>query len=124
MAAFRKPDPALVEAFEAALPLTQGIERRKMFGCPCAFVHGNMFAGVHETRLILRIPEEAARRPFAPMGRAMREYAAIEDALDCEPREIRELVARALAYTRALPPKQAKQPKAKAARAPARGKKA
>jgi TfoX/Sxy family transcriptional regulator of competence genes len=105
MATWRKPDPALVEAFLAALPLTAGVERRQMFGCPCAFVHGNMFAGVHETRLIVRIPSEAAARPFAPMGRAMKDYAAIEDALDCEPRELRDWVTRAFEYTRALPPK-------------------
>jgi TfoX/Sxy family transcriptional regulator of competence genes len=105
MATWRKPDPALVEAFLAALPLTAGVERRQMFGCPCAFVHGNMFAGVHETRLIVRIPSEAAARPFAPMGRPMKDYAAIEEALDCEPRELREWVLRAFDYTRVLPPK-------------------
>jgi TfoX/Sxy family transcriptional regulator of competence genes len=105
MAKWQKSDPELVAAFDAALPLTAGVERRQMFGCPCAFIHGNLFAGVHEQRLFLRLPSEAALRPFSPMGAASKSYAAIEDALDCEPREFREWIARAFAYTQALPPK-------------------
>lgn len=123
MASWHKPDPALVDAFAAALPRA-GVERRQMFGCPCAFVNGNMFAGVHEHRLIVRVPSEAALRPFAPMGRPMREYAAIEDALDSDPHAVREWVARALAYTRTLPPKASKAAAKKAVAGKAVAKKA
>ena len=76
-----------------------------MFGCPCAFIHGHMFTGVHEDRLIVRVPEAAAAQPFAPMGRAMKEYAALEGALDLPPQELREWVRRAFDYASALPPK-------------------
>ena len=31
-----------------------------MFGYPAAFVHGNMFAGLHENRLVLCLEEAAA----------------------------------------------------------------
>jgi TfoX/Sxy family transcriptional regulator of competence genes len=112
MASWQKPDPSLVAMFDAALPLTQGVERRQMFGCPCAFLHGNMFAGLHEQRLIVRVPAEAALRPFQPMGRPMREYAAIEDALDLEPAQFRGWVQRALDHARTLPAK-VKKPAAK-----------
>jgi TfoX/Sxy family transcriptional regulator of competence genes len=108
MAKWQKPDPGLIAAFDAALPLTAGVERRQMFGCPCAFIHGNMFAGVHESRLIVRVPSEAAVRPFAPMGRAMKEYAAIEGALDLPPRELRDWVRQAFDYASALPAKVAR----------------
>jgi len=108
MATWQKSDPALVERFVASLPLTQGVERRQMFGYPCAFINGNMFAGLHEQRLIVRVPQEAASHPFEVMGKVMKDYAAIEDALDCPPALFRDWIARALAYTGALPPKKAK----------------
>ena len=117
MAKWQKPDPALVDAFDAALAVGRGVERRQMFGCPCAFVDGKLFAGIHEHRLFLRLPSEAATRPFTPMGRASKSYAAIDDALDLEPREFREWIARAFDYTRSLPAKPVPRPrKTKAAR--------
>jgi len=111
MATWKKSDPALVERFVASLPLTQGVERRQMFGYPCAFINGNMFAGLHEQRLIVRVPEQASSHPFEVMGKVMKDYAAIEDALDCPPAQFRDWIARALAYTSSLPPK---KPKVKA----------
>ena len=111
MATWQKSDPALVERFIASLPLTQGVERRQMFGYPCAFINGNMFAGLHEQRLIVRVPQEASTRPFEVMGKVMKEYAAIEDALDCNPAQFRDWIARALAYASSSPPK---KPKVKA----------
>jgi TfoX/Sxy family transcriptional regulator of competence genes len=87
LATWQKSDPEVVQRFLASLPLTQGVERRQMFGYPCAFVNGNMFAGLHEQRLIVRVPSEAASRPFEVMGKVMREYVAVEDALECPPAE-------------------------------------
>ena len=109
MGAWKKVPAKLAERFQACLPESPSVERRKMFGCPCAFVNGNMFAGVHETRLIVRLPGEAASKPFVVMGRTMREYAAIEDALDCRAAELRKWIARAFRYASALPPKQKKR---------------
>ena len=54
VSAWKKVPAELARRFEAALPEAEGVERRQMFGCPCAFVNGNMFAGLHEDRLILR----------------------------------------------------------------------
>jgi TfoX/Sxy family transcriptional regulator of competence genes len=117
MATWQKSDPALVERFLASLPLTAGVDRRQMFGYPCAFINGNMFAGLHEQRLIVRLPAEAAARPFRVMGKVMKEYAAIDDALDCPPKQFNDWIAAALAYTKSLPPRKPKgkaKPKAKA----------
>jgi TfoX/Sxy family transcriptional regulator of competence genes len=107
LATWQKSDPEVVQRFLASLPLTQGVERRQMFGYPCAFINGNMFAGLHEQRLIVRVPSEAASRPFEVMGTVMREYVAVENALECPPAEFSEWIARGLAYTRTLPPKKA-----------------
>jgi len=122
MATWKKSDPALVERFLASLPVTQGVQRKQMFGYPCAFINGNMFAGLHEQRLIVRLPAQAASRPFEVMGKVMKEYAAIEDALDCPPAQFREWIAAALAHTMTLPPKKPKvkaKPKEKAKAGPA-----
>jgi len=124
MATWQKSDPALVERFLASLPVTQSVQRRQMFGYPCAFVNGNMFAGLHEQRLIVRLPAQASARPFEVMGKVMKDYAAIEDALDCPPAQFRDWIASALAYTSALPPKKPKakaSAKAKPRRKPATG---
>jgi hypothetical protein len=43
----------VVEAFGAALPDHPAVQRRKMFGYPCAFVNGNMFTGVFQTDVFL-----------------------------------------------------------------------
>ncbi len=106
---WKKVSEALAARFEECLPASPAVERRKMFGCPCAFVNGNMFAGLHEARLIVRVPEEAAARPFVVMGRTMREYAAIEDALERKPAELQKWIERAFAHARALPPKKPKK---------------
>jgi TfoX/Sxy family transcriptional regulator of competence genes len=111
MSTWQKVDPQLAARFDAALP--RGVERRSMFGCPCAFVHGNMFAGLHENRLIVRVPEEAASRPCVIMGRTMKQYALIPDALALAPEAMRDWIARGHAFTRALPPKAPKKAKKK-----------
>lgn len=99
--------------FDACLPREAGVERRQMFGCPCAFVNGNMFCGLHEQRVVLRLPEaeraallaQPNAGPFTVMGRTMREYVVIEDALERGPSEVVVWMLKALNYARSLPAK-------------------
>jgi len=112
MSAWKKVPAELARRFDEALPAADGVERRQMFGCPCAFVNGNMFAGLHEDRLILRIPDEAASRPCVMMGRTMKQYAAIDHALKLDAHALRQWIERAWAHTRELPPK-VKRPRKK-----------
>lgn len=115
--AWEKPAAELVARFDACLPPAPGVDRRRMFGCPCAFVNGNMFAGVHEQRIILRLPEAQRAQlvargeagPFTVRGRTMREYVALGDALARPAEAVAELVGRAYDYARALPPKLARR---------------
>jgi TfoX N-terminal domain len=111
MATWKKVPADLAARFDAALPAMADVERRKMFGCPAAFVNGNLFAGLHEDRLMIRLPPEAARRPCVIMGRTMREYALFADASEMADRDIAGWVSQAYAFTRALP---AKAPRAAA----------
>ena len=120
--AWEKAPAGLAEAFDRALPDDPRIERRKMFGCPCAFVGGNMFAGVHQSDLMVRLPEAGRQemvdrhgaRIFEPMpGRPMREYVVVPDRLRDDEPALRGWVGRAFEHAAALPPKEKKPPKAR-----------
>jgi len=120
MGNWRKSPPSLIALFDAVLPEDPRIERRKMFGYPCAFVNGNMFTGLHQEDFIVRLSEDDRTRirddlgaqTFEPMaGRPMREYVALpEDVLEDE-ETVRGWVGRALDFAGALPPKEKKSPK-------------
>lgn len=116
--AWRKSPETLVAAFDAAFPPDPRAERRKMFGYPCGFVGGNMFTGLHQESLIVRLAEKDRREligkggaVFEPMaGRPMKEYVAVPAAVVADEKALRRWMARAFEYAASLP---AKAPKAK-----------
>ncbi len=118
MATWQKTPPELRARFDAALPAAPDVQRREMFGCPCAFVNGQMFAGMPEDRLIVRVPEEASKHPCVLKGRTMKEYAMIADADGLAPDAMVRWLARGYAFALTLPPKPAKATAGKANRAP------
>lgn len=86
-------------------------EPRKMFGYSAAFVNGNMFAGLHEVGMVMRLPEKDREkfleldgsRLFEPMpGRVMREYVVAPEALADEPRAVRSWLTKAFRYASSL----------------------
>lgn len=117
---WRKAPEALTAAFaEAARPLP-GVQTRKMFGYPCAFFNGHLFAGVHADTLIFRLgPQDRdaflalpGASLFEPMaGRPMREYVQAPEAMVGSPAEWTPWLDKALAYAALLPPKAAKAAK-------------
>lgn len=111
---FTPSPPALVAAFDAALPLEPDVVRRKMFGWPAAFVGGWMFASLHRDSIVVRLSEAdlgellalpgAAR--FEPMpGRAMKGYGTLPQMLHEDGDAIRSWIERAYRAAAALPPK-------------------
>ena len=124
---WRKSPQELIDLFERVLPGPPA-ETRKMFGYPAAFVNGNLFMGLHQEDLLLRLPEGAREkllgmdgaRVFEPMpGRPMREYVVVPPALLSSPAKLEGWVAKALAYGASLPPKsmRAARPASRPARA-------
>jgi TfoX/Sxy family transcriptional regulator of competence genes len=122
MGAWPKPPQILVVAFGDAVRSLPGVEAKKMFGCPCAFFSGNMFAGVFGDRVFFRLAvsdrEEFLALPgahvFAPMGgRPMREYVESSEAMASAPAEWTVWLDKALAFAATLPPKAEKSPKRK-----------
>jgi len=111
---WKKTPTALVMAFDTSLPKDPRVERRQMFGYPCAFTGGNMFTGLFQDRWFVRLSDrdrdELLRLdgagPFEPMaGRAMKGYFVVPSALQEDSAAMRSWVGRALEYTASLPAK-------------------
>lgn len=114
---WRKSPPELVALFDAVLPEGAGIERRQMFGYPCAFVNGNMFTGLHQENMIVRLSEadreaflqQPGASLFKPFGASskmvMREYVSVPADMLADREAVAAWVMRAVDYTSSLPPK-------------------
>lgn len=117
---WKKSSPQLVETFQTAVPDGPGVERRQMFGYPCAFVNGNKFPGLHEERLIVRLPEGQRAELLAAdgaavfeptKGRPMREYVVVPPAMLDDEKALRTWMRRARDYAASLPAKVKKSAK-------------
>jgi TfoX/Sxy family transcriptional regulator of competence genes len=83
---WEKANKELIDILERHISDYQ-CDRRLMFGAPTYFVNENMFAGVHEDSIILRLAEADLRsiffqfedaKPFTPMEtHVMKEYATL-----------------------------------------------
>lgn len=95
-----------------------------MFGYPCAFVRGQLFCGLFQDRVLVRLGiDEAAALVaggetewFSPMaGRPMREYVLVPDAEAEHGMQLARWLERGLRYGLTLPPKAARKVPGKAA---------
>jgi TfoX/Sxy family transcriptional regulator of competence genes len=115
----QKSPPELEKTFDEAFPDDPRAERRKMFGFPAGFVNGNMFGGLFENDVVLRLGEsdrqtitaQHGAEAFQPMGRPMTGYVTVPASIRGEPARLREWVKRAFDYGASLPPKEKKGPK-------------
>jgi TfoX/Sxy family transcriptional regulator of competence genes len=123
MPKFTPAPEAVVNLFHSAIEGLPEVELRKMFGYPCAFVHGQMLSGVFQDHIMLRLSETdrakflklPGAKPFAPMpGRVMREYVEFPTDIMNSPTTLKRWIKCGLAYVVTLPPKikPAKSPKA------------
>jgi len=113
--AWSKPPQSLADLFGACVPDAPGVSQRKMFGFPAAFVNGNMFAGLFEDQMFVRLSTEQAARltqehgatVFEPMpGRPMKAYTLVPDAVMDDETAVAELVAAACRFVGGMPPKE------------------
>jgi hypothetical protein len=115
--AWKKAPEALKAMMEKAMA---GIDARKrtMFGFPCWFINGNMFAGLFEESVFVRLSPaqtdaaRAAGRPFAafaPMpGRPMKDYSVVPREVHSAASRFGALLEEAAVHAASLPPKQKK----------------
>jgi TfoX/Sxy family transcriptional regulator of competence genes len=109
-----RPSEDLLRLLEDNL---QGVEceKKKMFGQYAFFMNGNMFCGVHESNLFLRMAhkdlEEAMSRypelrKFEPRkGMAMKEYVQANPEFVEDVERFRRLLKQSVEYASELPPK-------------------
>ena len=118
MMKFQKSPPELEQLFADVFPDDPRAERRKMFGYPAGFVNGNMFGGLWQDRVVLRLADADRERlskdhgaePFEPMGRAMKGYVTVPSAIHGDANQLREWLQRAFEFGASLPAKE-KKPK-------------
>ena len=116
---WQKSPQELVDLFASVMPGPPAVQRQ-MFGYPAGFVNGNMFMGLFQDQMILRLSEDGRQelirkhgaKAFEPMpGRPMKEYVALPRTLMRDRKELTGWVSRALEYGGSLKPKsKAKKP--------------
>lgn len=116
--AWTKSPQSLVDLFAESLPHDPRVGRRKMFGYPAIFVGGNMCCGLFQDQMFARLSDADAAalpggaKPFEPMpGRPMRGYALIPDDVLADEARLAETLAKAVAFTAAMPVKEKKAKK-------------
>jgi TfoX/Sxy family transcriptional regulator of competence genes len=112
--AWKKVPPEMATFLDRALA-GFACEKRSMFGCPVYFVNGNMFAGLHQDNLFVRLPANDQKElfkaydeasVFEPMaGRPMKEYAVIPESLYSDAQEFPRWLNRSFDYVASLPKK-------------------
>jgi TfoX/Sxy family transcriptional regulator of competence genes len=114
---WEKASPEMSEILARAAEPFALVERRKMFGGLSLFINGHMFAGVHGSKIVLKLGEDervraladAGAMPFEPMpGRVMKEYVVVPEAVWSDPRSLEEWIGRSVEFVAALPPKAAR----------------
>lgn len=111
---WKKPSPELIKLLESAL-LGITCDRKLMFGAPVFMINRNMFTGVHQDNIFLRLSEADKKElqkkypeagPFEPIkGHVMKEYIAIPGVLYNDKEVFREWLKRSHAFAMSRPPK-------------------
>lgn len=114
---WEKVSTELSEFLEKALQSCD-CQKKKMFGCPVYFVNNNMFAGVHQKSLFIRLSEADRKEIFAagcgatvfePMeGRTMKEYVVLPESVYGNPQTFAKWLNRSYEFVLGLPEKEVK----------------
>ncbi len=112
---FGKAPEQLVRTFENAMKDFPMAQQRKAFGFPAAFMNGNMFAGLFNDKMIVRLPAETSMalpnaKPFEPMpGRPMRGWVIVPPQTLGTPKELNTWLEKAMEFAKTLPAKTKKK---------------
>ena len=112
--AWKKAPPENEEFFNRVLAGCEGVEKRRMFGYPCAFTGGNMFFGLFSEEFFLRLAEKDRLQilsggqavPFEPLpGRVMKEYVSLAGGVVSDESVFQTWFKKSLVYASNLPEK-------------------
>ena len=119
---FKKPSPELCQHLDEVMG-SFDVQKRKMFGSPVYFVNRNMFCGVHQDAIFMRLSEGDREKLleefdeaqiFEPMeGRKMKEYIAVPEAVYDDPETFNSWLGKSFEYVSSLPVKPEKKSKKK-----------
>jgi hypothetical protein len=114
---FEKSPPDLVDRFRRWAAEVPDAQPGQMFGYPNLFANGHLVTGLMGSDWMVRLPEERRAVLLAepgahvlePMpGRPMKEYVVFPRAWIDSPERMQPWIDEALAYVRAMPPKEPK----------------
>lgn len=118
--AWKKANKSLIKLLEENM-VKYRCDRKMMFGSPTFFINNNMFAGVHEDTVILKLSDKDRARildlykdvkAFEPMlGRVMKGYVALSESICSNAGIFLEWLERSYKYAVTLPTKEPKRPK-------------
>jgi len=103
----------LVDLLLSLTPDDPAVSTKRIFGQFGLFANGNMYAGVREADIVLRLADDDlaellgvdGARPFEPAGQLMLEYACVPPGMTADEPELESWLARSLAYAQSLPPR-------------------
>ena len=106
-------DTELNARITAVIAAWQGTEAKKMFGGICHMIHGNMFAGVYQDFLILRLGEAGADRalklpfvrPLDITGKPLKGWVMVAREGWQSDVDLQAWLEKARAFALSLPPK-------------------
>ncbi len=111
---WKKPSQELIKLLVSRMEPFSA-QKKAMFGSTVYFANGNMFIGVHEDHIFLRLPEAGRKEllsrfndaaQFEPMkGRPMREYMIIPPVLYENKEAFDRWIEQSMDYTTILPKK-------------------
>jgi TfoX/Sxy family transcriptional regulator of competence genes len=114
---WKKPSPELIELLGSKMGAFTAT-KKTMFGSPVYFANDQMFTGVHQDNIFIRLSENDRNEflgkykeavTFEPMkGRKMKEYVVVPPSVYENDGVFFQWIKRSLNYTMALPPKQNK----------------
>ena len=117
---WRKPNPELMELLATLLEPYNCVSKR-MFGSVSYFINNNMFTGVHEDIIFVRLSEEDREKikkehpeisNFEPLeGRKMREYMVLDEDIYRDIPTLEKWLEKGVNFVSSLPPKKPKQKK-------------
>ena len=120
MEKWKKSSPELGKLLEGAL-IRFTCDRRMMFGSPVYMINRNIFAGVHQDNIFIRLSESdrnlilssvSGATQFEPLkGHIMKEYITLPEALYNDEDAFQQWLKRSHAYAASLPPKATKKKK-------------
>ena len=109
-------DETVAQRVRQAIEGHDGLSERKMFGGLCLMVHGNMFAGIIDDELMLRVgpaADELLARPGTRVmdftGRPMKGYLYVEPSAFSTAQDLSDWLGHALGFVEQLPPKAARK---------------